>query len=144
MADFRSAKPSWVLTQSVGQAIAAGAAADLVWDQVDWEDPAVFDGLSTVTVDRPGLYLVGCTVTRAAAATASPIQVRFRLNGSTWLLNFTVNAVGAVSVPLSSMLKLVAGDQLVVNTTLHNTAAQSTSPNSTEWWGARIGPERWT
>lgn len=141
---FRPGKPSWVLGQSAGQLITAGSTTDLQWDVVDWEDPDVFDGVSAVSVDRPGLYLIGTHVTRAAAATASPITVRLRLNGTTWVLNQTANVSGTVSVPLVAMKKLVAGDQVLVNVTLHNTTNQSTSAPSTEFWGARIGPERWT
>lgn len=144
MADFRSAKPSWVLGQSAGQTIGAGAATDLIWDVVDWQDPAVFDGVSTITVDRPGLYLIGAHITRAAAATASPLTVRLRLNGTTWVLNQAANTANAVSVPVTALKKLAAGDQVLVNATLHNTVAQATSAPSTEFWGARIGPERWT
>lgn len=144
MPAFRSGKPSWILTQSANQAFAAGAVQDLTWDTITWQDPVVFDNVSTVTVDRPGLYLVGAHITRASTATASPIQVRLRLNGVTYVLNFTSNANGAISVPVTQLLRLAAADQLVINATLHNTAASTTSFGSTEFWGARIGPERWT
>lgn len=144
MPAFRSGKPSWVLGQSVGQSIAAGGAVDLVWDVVDWESPVIFDGTSTITVDRPGLYLIGAHVTRVAGGTAGVPVVRLRLNGSTWVLNNALSTAAAVSVPVTAMKKLDAGDQVLVNVSFSNVSAVATSPASTEFWGARIGPERWT
>ena len=144
MPAFRAGKPSWVLGQSAGQSIGAGAAADLVWDVVDWQDPVIFDGTSTVTVDRPGLYLIGAHVTRVAGGTAGVPVVRLRLNGVTWVLNNGLNTAAAVSLPVTAMKKLEAGDQVLVNVSFSLVSAVATSAPSTEFWGSRIGPERWT
>lgn len=144
MADFRPGKPSWVLGQSAAQVIAGGAAANLEWDIIEWEDPDVFDGLDTITVDRPGLYWIGGQVTRAAVASSSPIVARIRRNGSTTVLHQGIASANAYTAPVAQLCKLAAGDQVVMNVTLHATLSASTSPASTEFWGARIGPERWT
>lgn len=141
---FRSGKPAWVLGQSAGQSIPAGSATDLVWDVIDWQDPEIFDGSSAITVDRPGLYLIGAHVTRVAGGTAGVPVVRLRLNGVTWVLNNAITTAGAVSVPCIAMRKLEAGDVLTVNVSFSAASAVATSAPSTEWWGARIGPERWT
>lgn len=144
MPAFRSGKPSWILSQTANQTIAAGGAVDLVWTDTIWEDPVVFDGTSTITVDRPGLYLIGTHVTRAAAATGSPITVRIRQDGVTIVLNQTSSVAGTLSVPLTRLVHCPAGSQFVINVTFHATLSTTTSAPSTEFWGARIGPDRWT
>lgn len=144
MPAFRSGKPSWILSQLANQTIAAAGAVDLIWTDTIWEDPVVFDGTSTVTVDRPGLYLIGAHVTRAAAASGSPITVRLRQNGVTIVLSQSSSVAGTLTVECHRLLKCSAGDQLVVNVTFHATLSTTTSAPSTEFWGARVGPERWT
>lgn len=141
---FRPGKPGWVLGQSTAQAIAAGGAVDLQWDVIDFEDPDVFDGVSSVTVDRDGLYLSLAHVTRASVATPSTVTVRQRVNGVTKYLTQHSTVQGAWTSECSGLLYLVEGDVLVINVTFHTTLASTTSAPSTRWTGSRIGPKRWT
>lgn len=144
MPAFRVGKPSWILGQSTPQTIAAGGTIDLEWDVVEWEDPVVLVSATEVEVDRPGLYLVGAYATRAAAASASVVTVRLRRNGTSELLDTLPNAAGAITGKVIRLLKLDAGDLLTINVTFHATLSTTTAIGSTEFWGSRVGPERWT
>lgn len=143
MPAFRPGKPSWILGQSVPQVV-LGLTVDLVWDVIEWEDPPLFDGTSTVIIDRPGLYLVGCNVTKGAAGSPGVPVVRIRRNGVTEVLNQQLNTAATLTMSLWRLLKCAEGDALLINVSFHATLPVSTSPGSTEFYGSRIGPERWT
>lgn len=141
---FRPGKPFWILSQSANQTVVGGSTTDLEWDDVIAEDGDFSLSATTVTVELPGLYLLGWQVTRVATATASPMVVRLRQAGATLLLNQGINTANAHTLTGTRLLWLPAADDLVINVTLHNTLTTTTSAPSTEWWGVRVGPVRWT
>lgn len=122
----------------------AAGANDVVWEEADYDDVGGWDGISHYTCDRPGLYLIGASANRAAAASASSVVVRVRVNDVTIQQTGSAPTNGAIQVQVSALLELAAGDQISENVTLHSSLSTTLSAGHTVLHIARLGPKAWT
>lgn len=117
----------------------------LTFDTLIFGEPAGgWDGVGGYTVDRPGLYLVHAQLFRPATATSSQIVVRLRKNGVSFDSVQTVALAAAMPGECTGLIHAEAGDLFQVNATVHATLPSSILATTAYFWGARIGPKRWT
>lgn len=143
MPDFRTGYPVCLCTINSGVSLPAGS-NDVVWSGAD-EDPASqWDGASAIIVQRPGLFLLTWGLGRPSVASSSVAAGFARVNGANVSGDSTASTTIAVQMSGSRILRLEAGDQLVLNATFHTTLAVNIQALVTYLALARIGPVRWT
>lgn len=141
---FRVGKPRFRVLRTTDQACIAGY-NDVVWEVVDYDDVSGFDGVSTYTIDRGGLYLLNYRAARAVTTTSQSLLIRPTINGVTQpstrvSLSGTPIAGGATS----DLLELDTGDAVRMQVQGHASAAWSLLGSHTAWSVVRLGPIAWT
>lgn len=117
-------------------------------DELTWSegDVGFLPGVG-FQVGRAGLYLVLCSLSRAAVAAASQMQVRLFINGAApadviTVVNPSTSAV--ITNQSIDLQPLNAGDTVSLVGTLSSSATVNARRIGTKLVVARIGPERWT
>lgn len=140
---FRSGKPRVRLRRTADVVLPAGVNT-IVWQVADFDDVGGWDGISTYSFDRAGLYLVGSTIQRAATASGSGPQLLVQLNGANVATALAVSSTSAVRLQATSLIEVGATDQLRVQCQLHSSATATLVAAASQLWCTRIGPVAWT
>lgn len=115
---------------------------------LDWgEGDHGWNGGDGFTVGRPGLYLCTASLSRAAVATTSGIQVKCLRNGAQVPNTATVlfpSTTTAVTIQVTAWYPCDVGDELQMAGTMHGTLSATARRIGTYFTVCRVGPERWT
>lgn len=140
---FRVGKPRLLLRRSSDVVLAAGFQL-VPWNDVVEDDVGGFDGASTYTFDRAGLFLFGCQIRRDAVASTSNVFPRALVDGVVEYPSPDINTTAAQARHFGGMLLVEAGQQLTIDVRLHTTLSATMTASSSWLWLTRVGPWRWT
>lgn len=126
------------------QSMAAGFQT-VVWQVTDFDDVAGFDGVSSYTVDRSGLYLISGRVGRMATATSQSLIAAPAIDGTR--LPTTRVAASTTTITggsFNDLVELVGGTVLTLQCQGHASAAWTLYGAHTAMSVVRVGPVAWT
>lgn len=117
----------------------------VIWEAADFDDVSGWDGVSTYTIDRSGLYSLKYRCGRMATATAQSLIIAPAINGvRSQTTRVSINTTAITGGASADDLELVAGDQITVQVQGHASAAWTLYGAHTAFSIVRIGPVAWT
>lgn len=117
----------------------------VVWEATDFDDVGGFDGVSTYTLDRSGLYLISGRIARMATATSQSLIAAVAINGTRLPTTRVAASTTAITGgSFNDLLELVVGDLVTLQAQGHASGAWTLYGAHTVMSIVRVGPVAWT